>query len=87
MTMLFRNFFYAVGFTMLFFMYISDANTVMFTDVVRVVQNPRALKIVLILTVLFICLEFSLSGTPRPVRDSNSSASSSHGSTLQKSHS
>ncbi len=58
MNMLFRNFFYSVGFLTLFFLYGSDAGTVAFADFVRLVQSPIALKMALALTVLLIGLEF-----------------------------
>lgn len=63
MNVLFRNFFYSVGLLMLFFMYGSDPSTVVFADLVRLVQSPIALKSVLVLTAIFIGLEFALSGS------------------------
>lgn len=83
MNMLFRNFFYAVGFTALFFLYQADPNTVAFADLVRLVQRARAQQLVLVITALLIALEFTSGGTRR-VRASSGSAESSAASVLTK---
>jgi len=62
MNMLFRNFFYSVGFTALFFLYQADPNTVSFADLVRLVQSARAQQLVLVFTALLVALEFTWAG-------------------------
>ena len=79
MNILFRNFFYAVGLTTLFFMWGSDASAAMFADLVRLVQSPVAFKIVLTLTALFVGLELALSGSGRAHRSPNHSVKTSNG--------
>jgi hypothetical protein len=76
MNMLFRNFFYAVGFTALFFLYQADPNTIALGDFVRLVQSIRAQQLVLVITAALIALEFTLSGSRRV----GGSSSSSNGS-------
>ncbi len=63
MNMLFRKFFYAVGFTGLLFLYQADANTVTFGDLVRLVQSATAQQLVLIITVVLVSFEFTLGGS------------------------
>jgi hypothetical protein len=59
MNILFRNFFYGVGFISLFFLYQADPNTATFGDLVRLVQSARAQQLLLVITVLLIALEFA----------------------------
>lgn len=75
MNMLFRNFFYAVGLTGLFFMYGADPNTVTFGEVVRLVQSPRAHNFVLVVMAALIALEFVCGGKFRmPSRQGRASS-------------
>lgn len=83
MNMLFRNFFYAVGSTALFFLYQADPNTVTFGDLVRLVQSTTALQLVLVITSVLIALEFA-SGGARKVGALSGSAESSAASVLTK---
>lgn len=77
MSMLFRNFFYAVGFTTLFFLYQADPNTVTFADLVRLVQSTPAQQLVLVITATLIGLEFASSGTHKARVSSGASAEGS----------
>ena len=65
MNMLFRNFFYAVGFTALFFLCQADPNTVTFADLIRLVQSAPIHQLVLVITATLIALEFPSSGYRR----------------------
>lgn len=62
MNTLFRNFWYAVGFTVLLFMYNADPNSTTFSDLVRLVQNPVTMHNVMGLTLMLIGVEILLSG-------------------------
>jgi hypothetical protein len=63
MNILFRNFFYAVGITVLAFMYGADPSTATFGDMVRMVQSHNAQQLVLAITAVLIGLEFVSGGT------------------------
>lgn len=61
MSMLLRNFFYAVGLTALCFLFEADPNTAG-SDLIRFMQSACAQQIVLIGTAILIGLEFALGG-------------------------
>lgn len=78
MNMLFRNFFYAVGLTGIFFMYGADPNTVTFSEVVRLVQSPRAHNFVMVVMAALIALELACGGKlRRPARQGRDSSAAS----------
>lgn len=60
MNTILRNFFYAVGSTILFALHGLDAGNAQFADLVRLAQSPMALNMVLALTMLFLGLDVAL---------------------------
>ena len=57
MNMLFRNFFYAVGFVLLAALYSLNPVDAQFGDLVRLVQSENAQRLVGILTIVFVAIE------------------------------
>ena len=57
MNMIFRNFFFAVGFVILMTLHGLDADTAQFAVLVRLVQSQTALQMVLVLTVILVGLD------------------------------
>jgi hypothetical protein len=62
MKSLFRNFFYAVGATLLLYMYSLNSATASFGDLVRLVQSESARNVVMVLTILLWGLDMATSG-------------------------
>lgn len=57
MNMVFRNFFYAVGFVILMALHGLDADTAQFAVLVRFVQSQTAMQMVLVLTAILVGLD------------------------------
>lgn len=58
MNTLFRNFFYAVGLVLLAALYSLNPVEAQFSDLVRLVQSESAQRLVGLLTIVFIAVEF-----------------------------
>lgn len=66
-----RNFFYAVGFVLIAFLYNSNPDELQLRDLARLVQSNTAQQITLLLTLVLTALEFMFSFTivsARPVK-------------------
>lgn len=84
MNILFRNFFYAVGFTGLLFLYQADPNTVTFGDLVRLVQSGHVQQLVLVITAVLVAFELVSGRTQKASPSSGASAEGSSGSVPTK---
>lgn len=76
MRMLFRNFFYAVGVTVLIFLYQADPNSIVLGDFARLTQSSRTQQLVLLITAVLVLLEFILSGSRKSGAASDMTGSS-----------
>jgi hypothetical protein len=61
MNILLRNFFYAIGITVLLYLMQVNPETVTFADLVRLVQSTRAHSVVELLTVILVAFDMVVS--------------------------